>query len=262
MIFLDGTVNGIAVKVNYLDTQKSMYLLTKEKQIRLFDNLEVAKTVARTVSNISPNIEYTIVIGNKQYPIVNSYKLGKGIYKIIDKETHKLITVKEKFNYKASNFCYIACENGENERCDREYGYKRSKELFRIIGCAIELVFVENNDEYGIQYVETYKGSEYIVHLRNNTSCIHIYTNYNLMSLNQSRKEAGEKVFPFIKSIDKFLTFYTYISKDLSEPTRINSDEKAQIILESIIDKINYIDSDIDAKIVKVDKKGYIIFSE
>lgn len=260
MIELNATTNGIAIMVTYLNTNKKRFIVNKEGQIRLFPNMKVAKTVAKTVTGIKPHIEYYFILEDKKYPLSQAYKLY-GTYKIVDKETQEILTIREKLEYKASNFSYIVFENGDKERCDKKYGYNRARELFETIASAIEMSFVDNYDEFGIDHTEVYRG-EFVIHLRNCTGKIHIVTNTNLMDSNQYRKEKGLKVFPFTKSMDKFVTFYTYISRDNSEPIRFNSEEKALKQLKRIIQHLATIDPDSDPKLEKVNYNGFVVFDE
>lgn len=256
--YLDGTTTGIAVKVTYTNTNKHRFIVTKENKVRLFDNLEVAKAVAKTVTGIEPKIEYFISIDDKMYPLEKAYKVH-GIYKIIDREKQQIISVREKNEFKASKFSYIVFEDGDTTRCEKKYGHERNGQLMNSIAAAIELAFIENRNEFGISYTESYN-SEFVIHLRDCTGAIHICTNGNLMDINQCRKEEGLKVFPFVKNMDKFTTFYTYISRDASEPTRVNSEEKALKLLDRLFAHICELEPDANAKISKIEYGGYICY--
>lgn len=260
MIELDGIKNGIAILVKYTNNPKPKYIMTRENGIRLFNNLKVAKAVARTVKGIEPKIEYHIVVDGKVYPISKCRKYH-GRYKIIDTETNEIITVAEKLSYKASNFSYIVCDNGDTVRCDKKYGSRRVHDLFDDIAGAVELCVIGNLGEFGISTVDRYK-SEIVVHLRNCTASVHICTNSNLMDINQCRKEEGDKVFPFSKNMDKYTTFYTYISKDVSEPTRINSEEMAIAMRERIVECLASFDPESNVHLSQVDYNGYVNFIE
>jgi len=256
--YLDGRTTGIAVKVTYKNTKKHRFIVTKENKIRLFDNLEVAKTVAKTVTGIESKIDYYISVNDKMYPLDKIYKVH-GVYKIIDKDTQTIISVKEKTEYKASKFGYIVFEDGDTTRCEKKYGHERNDQLMNSIAAAIELAFIENRDEFGVAYTESYN-SEFVIHLRNCTGAIHICTNGNLMDINQCRKEEGLKVFPFSKNMDKFTTFYTYISRDASEPSRVNSEEKALKLLDRLLTRICEMEPDANAKVVNIEYGGYICY--
>lgn len=260
MVELNGTTNGIAVMVTYLNTKNKRFLINKDGDIRLFPNLKVAKAVAKTVTGVQSHIEYWIIAEDKKYPMSSAYK-RHGNYKIIDKETNEVITIRENYQYKASNFSYIVFENGDSVRCDKKYGQRRLSELFELIASAIELSFVDNFDEFGIEYTDVYRG-EFVIHLRNCTGKIHIATNANLMDINQCRKEDGLKAFPFVKSMDKFTTFYTYVSRDISEPTRFNSEDKAMKQLKKIVDHLYEVDPDSEPKLAKVNYNGFVVFDE
>lgn len=256
--YLDGTTTGIAVKVTYTNTKKRRFIITKENKIRLFDNLEVAKSVAKTVTGIESKIEYFFSINDTMYPLEKAYKVH-GIYKIVDTENQELISIIEKKECKASKFRYIVFEDGDTIRCEKKYGHERNDQLMNSIAAAIELAFIENRNEFGIAYTESYK-SEFVIHLRDCTGAIHICTNANLMDVNQCRKEEGLKVFPFTKNMDKFTTFYTYISRDASEPARVNSEEKALKLLDRLFAHICELEPDAKAKIVDIEYGGYICY--
>ena len=258
MYYLDGITTGIAVKVTYTNTKKQRFIITKENKIRLFDNLEVAKAVAKTVTGIEPKIEYFILVNNNMHNINKAYKIN-GVYKIIDKCNNQIISVKEKTEYKASKFGYIIFEDGDTIRSDKQYGRQRNDQLMCTIASAIELAFIENRDEFGVAYTESYN-SEFVIHLRDCTGAIHICTNGNLMDINQCRKEAGLKVFPFDKNMDKFTTFYTYISRDVSEPSRVDSEQKALQLLNRLLARIQELDPEANAKIINIEYGGFINF--
>lgn len=259
MIEFNGTTNGIAIMITYSNTKKRRFLTDKEKKIRLFNNLKVARTVAHTITNIDKT-EYYIILGDKQYPLSSAYKHGES-YRLLDKETNEIIVVREKLEYRGSDFCYIVFENGDTDRCDKKYGYKRTNELFTAIAQSIEMAFIDNFDEYGIEYTDKYKG-EFVIHLRGCTGAIHISTNSNLMDINQCRKDEGEKVFPFNKDMDKFLTFYTYISRDVSEPLRFKSEEKCKKQLQRIVELLQYMYPEAYPKLVSINYKNFICFDE
>lgn len=261
MVELNGTTNGIAAMVTYSNTKKRRFLVNKENKIRLFTNMKVATTVAKSVAGIEPRIEYYFILDEKQYPLSTSYNQRYGVYKFVDKDTNQIISVREKLEYRGSNFCYIVFENGDTNRCDKKYGYKRSQELFRFIMCGIEAAFTDNFDEYNISYTDVYRG-EIVVHLKNCTGSIHIHTNSNLMDINQCRKEEEKKAFPFDKNMDKFTTFYTYISKDVTEPIRFNSEEKSVKLLNRIVEHLSKMDPEVEPKIVNVNCNGFVTFDE
>lgn len=261
IVELNGTTNGIAIMVNYLNNKKPKFICTKDNKVRLFNNLSVAKTVAKTVTGIERKIKYFIVLGDKMYPVEDSYKSNSGRYKIVDTESNQIITVAEKIDFKATNFSYIVFENGDTIRCDKKYGYNRSSELFEALIGSIQMVFIENQTEYGIDHIEVFK-SEIVVKLKNCTAAIHIHTNSNIMDLNQIRKEEKEKVFPFVKEMDKFLTFYCYISRDISEPLRIKSEQKALEQLKLIVDKVAELYPETPVKLSNIEYSSYIYFTE
>lgn len=277
VVKLNGNTTGIAAKVTYKNNGKKRFILTKENKIRLFDNVDVARTVVKTVEGIEPYIEYFIVLSDDKMFSINScrkikggYKVYddetetmvfiKGGYKVYDKETNSILFIEEKYQRKVTNFNYLVFEHGNEKRTDKKYGYKRMFVLYNLILQAIQESTM-SNESLGISKVEAYN-NEIIAHIKGCTSRIHINSNSLLMDINQARKEVGEKVFPFIKEMDKFTTFYVYISRDVTEPIRIESEQKALDQLNKIVEIINNIDDSVCAEIMPVNYKCYIVFEE
>ena len=277
VVKLNGKTTGIAAKVTYKNNGKKRFILTKENNIRLFDNVDVARTVAKTVKGIEPYIEYFIVLSDEKMFSINScrkirggYKVYdpenetmvsvKGGYNVYDKETNSILFIEEKHERKVINFNYLVFEHGDTNRTEKKYGYKRMYALYNLILQAIQDSTM-SNDEFGISKVEAYN-NEIIAHIKGCTSKIHINSNSLLMDINQARKEIGENVFPFVKEMDKFTTFYVYISRDVTEPIRIESENKALDQLNKIVEIINCIDETLCAEVVPVNCKCYILLEE
>lgn len=264
MVELDGITSGIAILVTYSDTKKKRFLqVTKNDvlQIRLFNNLRTAKSVARTITGIEQNeTEYYVVLNDKKYSLKAAHYFSTNYFRIFDKESNEMINVVEKLSYKASNFSYIVFDHGDKIRYGKNEGKEKRALYFNDIARAIEVAFAEN-EEYGIEYIDTYK-SEFSIHLRNSSASVHICTNSNIMDINQIRREDGEKVYPFDKSMDKFSTFYAYVSKDTSEPIKMESDVKAYELLEKIVECITIVNPFSEVFLKSLDYKGYILYSE
>lgn len=264
MVELDGITTGIAILVTYSDTKKRRFLQVMKNdnlQIRLFNNLKTAKSVARTIIGIEQNeTEYYIVLNDKKYSLKTAHYFSTNYFRIFDKDTNEMIDIVEKLSYRASRFSYIVFDHGDKIRYDKNEGKEKRAIYFNDIARAIEMAFAEN-EEYGIEYIDTYR-SEFSIHLRNSSACVHICTNSNIMDINQIRREDGEKVYPFVKSMDKFTTFYAYVSKDTSEPIKMESEVKAYELLEKIADYLTIVNPDSEVFLKSLDYRGYILYNE
>ena len=84
-------------------------------------------------------------------------------------------------------------------------------------------------------------------------------SNAALMTLNQDRRELGLRCLPFIKQMDRYLTFYVYTTKDVSESDKIKAKDKTDIILnDGIISILEHDHNDAEIKYVPVEYSGFI----
>lgn len=257
-ITLNGETSGIIAKTKFINGVKERFVTSPDKITpRLFNNLEVAKYTAKI---IIPNakFEYFIKFKNKTVSIDSCQHL-ENTWEYIEGET--VYIIKELHSRKTSSMGYICFENGDTTRCDKEYGIKRQKELMAIIRDELTSLLCENIKDGGLSKIKK-SGKEYIISLRNTTAQIHIMYGSKLMDFNQSQKAKGAKCLPFIKDMDKFLTFYIYIDKDKSESVRLNGQEKAQTILDYMMYDFKEYNSDINPNYVPVNYNGYIILED
>lgn len=253
IIELDGVKNGIAANVKYLNSKKNKFVLDKNtNKLRLFKNLRVAKVICSTMSNIDIYIEYYFIIGKDKYSINDAQKISYDEYLVYDTVKNEFIKIKESNTEKYYKFGYFVFEDGDKKFCDKNYGISRQKELLAEMNdISKSLVAKLNFNETSLEKVEKHKYGIDLC-LKDTTTIIRIFTNSKLMDINQNRKLKELKAFPFIKNMDKYLTFYFVVEKDHSEPMRLNSEEKANEILQNLI-------SELDCKIIDVPYNGYIL---
>lgn len=254
-ITIDGETNGIIVKTKVTITNKKSRYITLQDKVtpRLFNNLEVAKNSA---SIIMPDrrVEYYIKLGNNILIDIDSCNKVGNEWQFIHDNT--LYIIKEKNSRRTMRLGYICFYNGDTERCDKEFGIKAQKELIEIIKSELVSLICENIDG-GIVSVNK-NGKEYIVNLKNTTSKIHIMYGSKLMDFNQAQKAEGKRCLPFIKEMDKYLTFYVYSDRDKTESLRLNGIEKSDKILEYIVSDIKNGYPDLNVKYVPVEYSGYV----
>ena len=80
------------------------------------------------------------------------------------------------------------------------------------------------------------------------------------MDINQDRHSRNIRVLPFLKTMDKFTTFYVYIKRDPVEPKRLNGYENAQAILKEAVEILQTMvdENDPKPKYVNVEFTGYL----
>ena len=259
ILTIDGETNGIVVKTKVTETnKKSRYITLQDKTThRLFNHLELAKITAGIIMP-GKRFEYYIRLGNNA--IVNidyCNKVGNAWHFVLN---DTLYIVKEKNSRRTMHLGYICFENGETQRCDRDYGTKRQKELMNIIRDELMALLCENING-GVSSIKK-DGKEYIVNLKNTTAKIHIMYGSKLMDYNQTKKAAGERCLPFIKDMDKYLTFYLYSDRDRTETAKLRADEKANTIINYMMSDLVSIYPDLNVKYVPVDYSGYVGLEE
>ena len=263
-VYLDGETNGIAALVTYTNNGNRRFICSKsqnnkDQEIRLFPNLEVAKAVAKTLNNIQEYIEYYFSIDGRMYSLADSHQLSYKKWMTID--NGEIIRIYEDTANKGYKFGYIVFENGDEKQCDKRYGNQRQKELSKLICDTFKELIISLNltDDFGITSVYKFKRNSK-VYIRSCTGKIDVYANSYLMDTNQVRKEDGLKVFPFIKGMDKYLTFYLILSKDITEPIRIDSVERTEFVLSQFEQKLKEEYPELNPHIKFIDYNGYVVF--
>lgn len=262
-VTLDGVENGIAVQAISKDGKKKF--ITFKENIRLFKNLKNAETTCRDILDGS-KCKYYIILGGKRIPIdkcikyENSYQY---IYFPLAEENENVFPIRyiisEVKEYKTTLIGYLVFENGDTVRCDKKYGIKRQKELIRTVTDIVGDILCRDRT---IDKIDKRGSHELVLHIKNKTGKIHIVSNPKLMDINQERKNNGNRVIPFLKEMDKFVTFCIFCTKDAFEPLRINSEEDMISVVQTIIDDLNNAIPETKPHFVEVDYSGYINIME
>lgn len=251
MAVLDGKTNGFII---YLKDRKSFML--KNGSPRLFKNLELAKTFCSVIYKKFTPLEYKIFL----------YVDGKSIdfdYVSKREDHYEVYTLSGKYyvfesvENRVTNLGYYVFEKGDTERCDKKYGEKRSKELYRNIRHTISDIFRYINIDPSIESI-TKEDGHLVVNIKDSTAKIHFLYNSEIMDLNQARKEENKRCLPYDKAMDKYTTIYSYATVDNSEPEGFGSKEKINKMIDYIIDYLKDSYSDIDPHYVPVEFKGII----
>ncbi|MBR6289276.1 MAG: hypothetical protein IKR19_08075 [Acholeplasmatales bacterium] len=261
-IELDGIRNFIVVYNHNGDiTYPLKYKKDSTDPIK-FVNMDLAVASANAVFNSKDNkVSYKLIIttknGRKEYDMKDAMEVD-GYFQLYDLKKNIKYYIKEKKEPKVRWIGYISLDNGYNERKDKAYGIQRSKQLFEALENSMQK-FILFNDDNGIGRIEKRSSRDFVLHIKNSTAKIHIMGNSNIMDLNQRRKERGERVIPFEKNVDKFLTIYVYITAENSEMKFFNSADKALDVLYKLIDDVYNNSEDLDSiELINIEFSGFL----
>lgn len=229
---MDGKDVGFRVKY------KGDFIRTKQGRIRLFTNLEFAKTIAYikgAQSGRDYEIELNFFGSHIRYDSLQRVQGNFEFYAVEEgSDTLNRYIIEQTYIKEYSHFGYVVFDNGNNVLTqNKEQGSKRRKALFKVLLAAIEKVSERNNIpvkdimEYNADGDTEVAGIT--VSFRDTTAQLSIFTNDELCYINKWRKELRNedgvdmeysKCFPFIKNMDNYTTFYTLCSKELYEPVK------------------------------------------
>ena len=219
----NGTQIGFKVKIN------GEYLKTRNGVDRLFTNVEFAKAIAYNngaQSGRDYDIDLYIYGSIIPYDCIQKVAYGKLEF-FANNDKNELIryVIKETYLTEYSNFGYICFDKGDQFLTERDSGIKRAKTLKRIMINSIDKLSKLYNTVSDVIVYD--KGIQ--VKFYHTTATLDIMSNSGLMDINQWRKDVVSeepgfsRCFPFIKMMDKFVTFYTFIGKEMYEPSKKNS---------------------------------------
>lgn len=264
---LDGEKNGIIMKVSNKTSgkngfkRKNNYVCHRDGNIKLFSNFDIVKLNKILYYN-NCNVEYLFSIDKKTIPFYKCTKFEDG-YHYIDLEENTRYIIHEKKEYKIIRNGYLVFEDGDINRCDKKYGFKRRKELMLYISDMVKSILKNENDilrkkNIGITKINKINDSELILSVYRSTAKIHILTNSRLMDMNQERKLNNIRAIPFSKNMDKFTTMYVYADKDYFDPINNNAEEKVELIINAIVDQLVEEIPELKTKFVGIEFTGYV----
>lgn len=218
------------------------YAANKDNNPILFKNHEIAIYYAKislwlNVRDFKINV---IKFARKKHKITTIAKFeemqefGHGIYQYISDDI--IYYIKEQYIDTVEKIQYFVFEDGDSVRSEKPYGPKRQKELFREIRQAATSAFYYTGD---LDSVEMVSDDEIEIRFKNSTTKLHITTNAFIARYNMQRKEDQEssqfnRCLPFSKNMDKYLTFYTWVSKDNAEPDNFGFEGNIKDSVENV----------------------------
>ena len=248
MYTLDGMNDGFA-------------LIEPDDCEEVFPSLEMAEIYCMR-NKISAPV-YAIKIGDGYIPYdyiekVNSID-GQVYYEFYDADCERnIIFIQE--SSEVSNIGYIVFGKGDSEFIqDARAGKKTSKEIYKEIFLTIARLARYKN-------IEVIREEQALtIKIVGTTAKVIICTVPHMIWLNQSRQATGgdkrfSRVLPFEKRMDKWTTFYSYITIDKTEPDSWNGVEQAVSIRDQLIEKFKYLQGDeLNPRFVPVKFNGTIM---
>ena len=271
-ITLDGEKNGIIVELptnkSYKKFVNQLDETTQKRVPRLFRNYKVAKTIGKNVKTDAegelkfffmfdiPNMKQPIMI-----PFEDAQKVNKKYEAYLSEETfgeRTRLVIEECDESRVMEIGYIVFDNGDTVRSDKAVSVQRSRNLFDGMCQTFAKILCSNKST--ISSVKRKGRKEIVVRFRGTTAEIHVLVNSKLMDINQDRHSRNIRVLPFLKTMDKFTTFYVYIKRDPVEPKRLNGYENAQAILKEAVEILQTMvdENDPKPKYVNVEFTGYL----
>ena len=257
MIELNGKTTGFFVEVE--DNNSTKKYITTSSGIRLFDNLEIAKTTANRFVN-DQKFTYHIRLEDQDIPLADTQYIGNGVYQAADDDGN-LIDIKELRRYTTTSLGYLIFRNGDKCRVAKEDGFTAQRDLMKVIKWAFEVILLNNTDCCGITKLKKKRG-EFVASIRGTTSKIHVVRVNRLMEINQERKEQDMHAFPFRKEVDKYLCFYIYTTKDISESKNLRGESRTKEVLNTFVNLISTEFKEIPFKYEPMETARFVQLSE
>ena len=229
-----------------------------------FKNFDIARFTAKHILK-DRKIRYVFHLNDLKRDIpMDHCQFINGYYQYYDLETDTKYYIREIKLRQIHRVGYLCFENGDVERCDKEYGNSRQRELFKWLVTTIDGYMATNQCIYKKERIT---GKSWVLYIKDSTAKIHINANSRIMDINQDLKAKGKRCIPYNRNHDKFLTFHVYADADIQEKIYIQSGSKISKAIEDIIECLHMdIPEDqldtINPKWVELPFNGYILMEE
>lgn len=258
---LDGITNGFSIKnideggrvdpklFTSIDLLKTYYFQEEDIYISADRNYKIV-LVCWSLSCVIPIDKLEYIGGNYEYIGDGTAQERKAIYVFTPANVETVV-----------NTGYFVFEHGDSKFVDKEYGKVRSNQLYNMIKEALNYILMENEKNYTITNIVRDENKHLSVSIKGSTYKLKVCFCSQLMNINQARKEDGNRCLPFFKNMDKFVTFYVYITKDSKEDETYNNYISANRIRSKIVDYIKEYYPETEMKYVEVSFNGTILMN-
>lgn len=149
---------------------------------------------------------------------------------------------------------YLVFEDGDSKKTDKEYGKVRGRELYKYTTDIINKIVRDKVSV--VERIYRDKKGFLSLKIKDSTSILKLCYNNEFMSLNQDRKNDGERCLPFDKNVDKFTTLYIFSTRECGE--EYDSIYEIKDLINLIIEYLRNEYPEIEARYMKVPFSGYI----
>ena len=231
MIHYMNDSEGVGIVVSDV---RNRFVIGRTRGPRVFNNFDVAKVMCNNI--LIPTVSY-----KKYYIQIPSLGIRKSVNDCQRFDDHydfffnnELHQVVEKNTRKAFMMGYLIFEDADQTRLDNMSGVSKLDDLKEKIVEAAEDVFQKGS------YIRDFdvRRREICIGITGSTTKIHIFNVSKIMDINQDRRSNGLRCFPYRKILDKYRSFYVMVEKDSSESRKTKSAEKANEVVNSIIERL------------------------
>jgi hypothetical protein len=215
------------LKANPGIRNRSRIVADKNNNPMMFSNVNLAVLMAEVnIGLIKGEFKLKVIKfdhkKNKITDICNyeaMHKINDNTYQVIVKDM--MYCIREQSINTVKSIRYFVFEDGDKIRTETPYGRKRNKQLMKIISNgAVEYLYKVGT----LSHVKRLSPDELEIGFKNSTAKIRVLTNGLIANINRNRKEDVEsssqyqRCIPFDNSLDKYVTLYSYVTKELAEP--------------------------------------------
>lgn len=199
---LNGYNKGFCIYVY----SKDAFLTDKKKKRLYFKNLEEAKLYAYKQYPNSYNYKLWIMFDKIEVSF-DDVEYINGYYEYYDLEHNTLYLIEEINKELVTSIGYFVFEDGDNPESKNKISDEKYGEYYDTIISAFESIIYNDMNAEGL-LTDNY--GNLMLKMKNSAIKFHILCNSEIMDVNLIRKENKQRCIPFIKSMDKFKTFYLY----------------------------------------------------
>ena len=250
---LDGNKCGFCL---WLYETNDWFMNEKGKRY-LFKSLALAKVYLERIKGIRDPYQYKVwLVLDEQVIDYDNIQFIDGFYEYCDGEIWYFI--EETIVEEVCKIGYFVFENGDKVHSDKKYGSRRQKEFLNMIREAISNHVVYPYFDGALSGCHKDDNCQFYAAVKGSTCKIRFCKNDMVMTINQNRKADGVRCIPYEKSMDKFLTIYAYITKDISEQKKFETVAVAAKIQEELLGFIKEVYPEAECRYIEVPFMGTI----
>lgn len=228
---------GTGVIVELWGNEGDNYVSKPNGDVILFDNIKLAKAYMINKLGVTNPYNYKLYFRLQDMDIdIDDLMYDKDSKYYIYNVNSNIIYIKESCITRIPQCGYIIFNDGDQPHLvDREEGRATEHDLFKKVKkvCSDYQRYFDCNPS--IDGINIDDNMHTMITIKGTTAAIRVCTNWQLIQVNQKRKDEEMRCIPFEK-VDKYNTLYSYITIDDSEPVEFRGYEKAKAMQEIIME--------------------------